>query len=200
MTVAPSPTVAAVPAERLGEAAQVAAHAMRFNPLHAAALGEGPDRRVRVMKAVFDRLLARPQRTVLAAWSDDTIVGVLAHTDRTGCQPSSAEMLMFVPALVSAGRGSLRLLRWQRAWGELDPGEAHSHLGPVAVLDDHQGQGVGSLLLREYTRHLDVTSQVGYLETDKPANVGFYEAHGFQVVAETSIIGVPNWFMVRRPA
>jgi ribosomal protein S18 acetylase RimI-like enzyme len=37
-----------------------------------------------------------------------------------------------------------------------------------------------------------------YLETDKPENVRFYERFGFEVVGEEEVLGVPNWFMLRR--
>jgi hypothetical protein len=50
-----------------------------------------------------------------------------------------------------------------------------------------------------YTAGLDSAGEVGYLETDKRANVAFYEGHGYAVTAEAEVIGVPNWFMVREP-
>jgi hypothetical protein len=51
--------------------------------------------------------------------------------------------------------------------------------------------------MAEYTRRLDDAGVVGYLETDKGANVPFYERHGFVVVGEERVIGVPNWYMRR---
>jgi hypothetical protein len=30
--------------------------------------------------------------------------------------------------------------------------------------------------------------------------VRFYEKSGFTVAAETDILGLPNWFMIRRPS
>ena len=52
--------------------------------------------------------------------------------------------------------------------------------------------------MREHCR-LDGAGEVGYLETDKPDNVRFYERFGYEVVGEQPVLGVPNWFM-RRPA
>jgi hypothetical protein len=54
-------------------------------------------------------------------------------------------------------------------------------------------------LLREYVRALDADRLVGYLETDEPGNVAFYAKHGFEVTGEATVLGRPNWFMLRRP-
>jgi hypothetical protein len=53
--------------------------------------------------------------------------------------------------------------------------------------------------MREHTRQLDAAGQLSYLETDKRENVTFYERHGYALVGEAEIIGVPNWFMLRDP-
>jgi hypothetical protein len=44
---------------------------------------------------------------------------------------------------------------------------------------------------------LDEQRLDGYLETDKRENVLLYERFGYRVIAEASVIGVPNWFMLR---
>jgi hypothetical protein len=38
---------------------------------------------------------------------------------------------------------------------------------------------------------------MGYLETDRPANVDFYKKFGFVVRHEEIIIGAPTWYMCR---
>jgi hypothetical protein len=53
--------------------------------------------------------------------------------------------------------------------------------------------------MREYTRQLDETGQLSYLETDKRENVTFYERRGYAFVAQAEVIGVSNWFMAREP-
>jgi hypothetical protein len=52
----------------------------------------------------------------------------------------------------------------------------------------------------EHCRRLDATGDASYLETDKRENVSFYERHGYAVVAAADVIGVANWFMLRRPS
>jgi predicted N-acetyltransferase YhbS len=84
-------------------------------------------------------------------------------------------------------------------WEKHDLREAHWHLGPVAVDAHLQGTGIGSAMMAEYCSRIDQTHGVGYLETDKEVNVRFYEKFGFQKIAESIVLDIPNWFM-RRPA
>ena len=66
-------------------------------------------------------------------------------------------------------------------------------------MDAHlQGKGVGSLLMRVFCVRMDAAGEDAYLETDKPENVRFYERFGFEVVGEGEVLGVTNWFMLRR--
>jgi hypothetical protein len=55
------------------------------------------------------------------------------------------------------------------------------------------------LMMASYCSLLDRAGHMGYLETDKPGNVAFYELHGFETVAEADVLAVPNWFMHRQP-
>ncbi|MGW4247775.1 GNAT family N-acetyltransferase, partial [Nocardia sp. NPDC004722] len=86
---------------------------------------------------------------------------------------------------------------WINAWGRRDPAEPHWHLGPVAVDDGLQGQGIGSRMLTDFCARVDDRRAAAYLETDKPENVKFYERFGFTVLDEAEVLGVPNWFMHR---
>jgi hypothetical protein len=47
---------------------------------------------------------------------------------------------------------------------------------------------------------MDASRAAAYLETDKQVNVPFYERFGFRVRAEATILGTPNWFMIRPAA
>jgi hypothetical protein len=53
--------------------------------------------------------------------------------------------------------------------------------------------------MNEYCSRVDATHTVGYLETDKPSNVKFYEKFGFETIASAAVLETPNWFM-KRPA
>jgi len=52
-------------------------------------------------------------------------------------------------------------------------------------------------LMERYCAALDAASAPGYLETDEPRNVTFYQRFGFQVVREAQVIGTTTFFMVR---
>jgi ribosomal protein S18 acetylase RimI-like enzyme len=183
--------------DELRAAALVAARGMRDNPLHVAAIGNDPERRVRVMNRVFSRLLPLPCRPTLGAWVGTRLVGVADSAEPGRCQPSSRDRLRLAPAMLMAGRAAPRMARWLSTWAAHDPDVPHSHFGPLAVDPDLQGRGIGSRLLTAYCRQLDDTSMLAYLETDKPENVVLYERFGFVVTAEADVIGVKNWFMTR---
>ena len=179
----------------------VLARGMRDNPLHVAAYGDDPDVRerahARLMTALFRHV--RTQQPLVAV-DDGVIVGVTGVAPTGTCQPTVAVRLRTLPAGLGMGlRTTARVGRWLGEWGKRDPGEPHVHLGPVAVDRGRQGQGIGTLMLAEHCRRLDAAGEVGYLETDKPENVRFYERAGFEVVDEAPVLGVPNWFMRRVP-
>jgi ribosomal protein S18 acetylase RimI-like enzyme len=58
--------------------------------------------------------------------------------------------------------------------------------------------GIGSKLLRVFCARMDAAGEDAYLETDKAINVRLYERFGFEVVTEGEVLGIPNWFMLRR--
>jgi ribosomal protein S18 acetylase RimI-like enzyme len=63
---------------------------------------------------------------------------------------------------------------------------------------DLRGRGIGSQILGHYCLRLDDAKLIGYLETDSEDKVRLYQRFGFKVVREQLVIGVRNWFMVRR--
>jgi GNAT superfamily N-acetyltransferase len=129
------------------------------------------------------------------------MVGVIHWVDAPGCQFSLTERLRLMPGVVG-GLGlwcTARVLSWLSAWSAEDPAAAHVHLGPIGVLPEAQGRGVGRLLMSRYCAALDERRRAGYLETDRPANVAFYRRFGFEAVREVTVIGVTNYLM-ERPA
>ena len=193
--------VADLPASQFGAAAALLARGMRDNPLHVAAYGPDPARR----EAVHLRLMTAFFRTAahnepIGLWRDGTLVACTGALTQGGCRPSPAQAVRMVPTLVRLGpRTTARISAWLTSWRRHDPDEPHVHLGPLAVDRGLQGQGIGSVLLAEHARRLDAAGALGYLETDKPENVRFYERQGYRVGAEERVLGVPCWFMRREP-
>ncbi|MGH2963060.1 MAG: GNAT family N-acetyltransferase [Solirubrobacterales bacterium] len=187
--------------EEIPEAVGVLARGMRDNPLHVAAYGDDPERRLRcharLMRGLFR---AFPAQEPICATREGTLEGVTGVAPPGTCQPTAGQRLRLLPGTVALGpRTAGRVGRWISVWSERDPSEAHVHLGPLAVDARLQGQGIGSLIMREHCRRLDAAGEVGYLETDRPENIRFYERFGFAVIGEQDVIGVPNWFMHREP-
>lgn len=185
------------------QAASVLGSGMRDNPLHVAALGINADARVRRLTGVFRAFLALEEASkgrVLGAYREGNLVGVCGMMAPGRCQLAVPEKIALLPGLVRhcglAGTG--KLLAQFGAWSRHDPAAPHWHLGPVGVLPELQGQGIGSQLLRAFCRIVEEGGQSAWLETDKEINVAFYRRHGFEVVAEDTVNGVPNWFMERK--
>jgi ribosomal protein S18 acetylase RimI-like enzyme len=194
--------VADLPAADHEAAVGVLARGMRDNPLHVSAYGPDPDRRERVHAHMMRALLRHARHNEpIAVYRDGAVVAVAGALTEGECTPRTAQQLRYLTTIARIGpRTAMRVGRWVRTWQERDPDEPHVHLGPVAVDRHLQRQGIGSVLLAEHARRLDASGALGYLETDKPENVGFYERHGYVVVGEADVIGVRNWFMERRPA
>lgn len=198
----PSITIRELHGGELRHAIGVLSRGMRDNPGHIAAFGDDPARRQRSLERMFAGLFS-VMRTLqwLCAVDGTTIVGVTGIAPPGTCRPSAWQKARMASRIATANPGSLaRVGAWQNVWRRHDPDGPHSHFGPLAVDAHVQGRGIGSALMREYTRRLDAAGQPGYLETDKPENVTFYQRHGFVVVGEAAVLGNPNWFMHRTPA
>jgi GNAT superfamily N-acetyltransferase len=179
-------------------ASALVASGMRDNPLNIAAMGPDPGRVARLQRlfTVALPLIVR-KGMMLGAFEDQRLVGVAGSLPPGHCQPSITEAAGMLPGLVAAaGLGRIaRFGRWLHEWKSRDLHEPHWHLGPVAVDTRRQGHGIGSALLEEYRALLDRTGAIGYLETDKPENIAFYEKFGFRVIGKAQVLGTTNWFM-----
>jgi len=80
----------------------------------------------------------------------------------------------------------------------LHPTDPHWFVSILGVDPPAQGRGVGCALLKALLEHADQGNAPTYLETDRERNVGFYEARGFRIEAQISLLDVPIWCM-RRP-
>ncbi len=178
-------------------AAAVLARAFVTNPLHVAAFGANQF----AVNETFFRLgvpLMNGRKFVAA--EDGRLVGLIHWIEWPGCQPSDEQKRTLAPLMLKAFgiRTAWRLRAWLTAWSKHDPRGPHVHLGPIGVVPEAQGRGIGRLLMRRYCEPLDRERTVGYLETDRPENVPFYERFGFEVTSEVEVLGVPNFFMTRR--
>jgi ribosomal protein S18 acetylase RimI-like enzyme len=186
----------------VGEALEVVTRGMRDNPTHVSAFGENPEVRERRIRRLFSGafiVLDLPRHMLAARSADGEIVGAMGIIPPGECRPSAAQQLRLLPRLLANGpRSAGRTAKWMGVWNRHDPTERHWHFGPLAVDAHLQGMGIGSKLMRVFCARMDAAGEDAYLETDKPINVCFYERFGFEVVSEEEVIGVTNWFMLRR--
>jgi ribosomal protein S18 acetylase RimI-like enzyme len=191
--------VRALRREEIPSAVALLARGFRDNPNPIAAFGDDPARRQRCLRLVFGGLFRVMQaQAPLVALEDGTMVGVTGIAPPGACQPDFVQQVRMVVSMLALGPRSItRLKRWFGAWAAVDPDEPHSHLGPLAVAAHLRGRGIGSRILRVYSRQLDKDGITGYLETETEANVRLYRRFGFEIVDERTVLGQPNWFMRR---
>jgi len=189
--------------DRLMQASAILADGMRDNPLHVAAFGADAARRRRRLARFLGYLVAyvHANGQLLGAYVDGDLVGVLGMMEPGRCRPRLVGALRFAGRILASNPPGnvLRILRWLSVWARNDPAEPHWHIGPLAVLATYRRQGIGRNLMSHCCRHVDERSATAYLETDLPINVAFYETLGFVVIKCESVLGVPNWFMIRPP-
>lgn len=185
--------------ERVDEAADVLARAFVTNPLHEATFGRHAEERNRLF---FRRLLRRLRGPKLVAFDGERVVGAIHWARSDECRMHTGEKLSLVPFMLGAFgvAASVRLAAWFGLWARHDETTAvHLHLGPVGVDPEARGLRVGGRLLERFCTEVDRTKTAGYLETDRPGNVGFYQHFGFEVMKEIEVLGLKNWLMWRPP-
>jgi ribosomal protein S18 acetylase RimI-like enzyme len=186
------------------EAAWVVARAMGTNPGLVAVFGPPEQKALRRQVALFRFVLGRLSGRVLVAREGGCIVGVMRMTRSPYCRRSSPGnylrlLPVFMPLIPSLVGAAPRVVRWLAIWSSHHPRESHWHLGPIAVLPERQGRGIGTRLLRRFCEEVDRAGDGAYLETDKPENVRLYERFSFTVTARGTLFGVVTWFMWRAP-
>ena len=66
--------------------------------------------------------------------------------------------------------------------GKYHPDEDHWYLAFIALDPSKQGQGLGSLILKEALKVVDEQGKIAYLESSNPKNMTLYERHGFETM------------------
>jgi GNAT superfamily N-acetyltransferase len=184
--------------ERIEDCVTVLADAFASNPLHLLAFGPARGDRNRIFFRIGLRRMFLGQS--LMALHRGEVCGY-AHFNRwPDCLPAPEEVPAAAASLGSLGDSLPHVIRWFSRWSRLDPDEPHMHLGPIAVSPSLQGRGVGRALMERYLESLEQERIAGYLETDRPENVAFYEKFGFAVRHSEKLVGVQTWYMWRPAA
>jgi GNAT superfamily N-acetyltransferase len=190
------PTIQKYSAERLDATVSMLAEAFVANPLHISAFGP---QRIDQNRSFF-RIGLRHMFTgqAFVALVDDQVCGYIHFNASPHCLPAPEEIpLAATTVLKPLGQAIPQVIKWFARWCRLDPEEPHVHLGPIGVIPEAQGQGIGTALMNRYIEHLNQERSAGYLETDKPENVEFYKKFGFAVQRQEQLIGTMIWYMWR---
>lgn len=84
--------------------------------------------------------------------------------------------------------------------GKYQPDKPHWYLAFIGVDVSHQGQGIGSKLLKPMIDKFDREECLAYLESTTAANIPLYERFGFKLVGRIEVDDCPPLFpMVRCP-
>jgi ribosomal protein S18 acetylase RimI-like enzyme len=186
--------------DELPAAGALLGRAYRDNPFMFAFLGDDPDHRLRGMECIHGTRVSALNPPAIVARRDGELVGVCGFDAPGGSEMPPEDLQRMLVTL--SGLGSDVLTKMQTVLAEFSkraPAERHWHLGPVGVHIDAQGQGIGSLMMNEFCARMDTEGDLAFLETDLPDNVRLYERYGFVTVEELPVLGVPGWFMLRRP-
>lgn len=87
----------------------------------------------------------------------------------------------------SATRRMLRFMQFITDCRMRTMGGPHWYLACLGVQPDHQGQGLGAVLVQHGLQRIQSSGVPGYLETAKESNLPFYQKHGFQVVGRKQV-------------
>lgn len=77
------------------------------------------------------------------------------------------------------------------AMDEHEPEDAHWHLAFIGVDSSRQGEGLGGHVMREGVGMCDAQGIPGYLESSNPANISFYQRHGYEIAGEIQVGSSP---------
>jgi GNAT superfamily N-acetyltransferase len=167
---------------------------MRTNPSFVWALG---DDELHTAATLYDFMRAgQPDASAIGAYANSLLIGVARMTREGNCIGSRAATFGEPPAFEGAEPPpEERLTHWMRALHEHEPTWPHWHLGPVAVEPGFQSRGIGRKTIVALVEQVKAEGLAACLETDKPANVRFYESVGFELVDEVDTFGNVTWFM-----
>jgi len=185
------------------EAATLLAAAFAEDPDVVAIFGGNIPSRRQILRVHYASLIDAflPFGRSVCATTDGKVVGVMLYI-APGEEPLSAAELLKHLFTMLLRSGPLCLWRGYRSSMDDErhrPKAPHYYLSTLAVDIEHQGEGVGSLLLSHITAIADSEDTLICLTSTNPKAVPLYERFGFNTVLLTSPLGVPNHHMERPP-
>lgn len=130
---------------------------------------------------------------------DSAKAAALVHAPGLFPLPMSVQLALMWRGIVTVKSPGVmkRWLNWQLAIEKQHAKPPHYYIEFIGVDPAHQGQGLGSRILRDITLRADREHVGCYLETGNPKNLPLYQRYGFETQAEQDINAVHTWFMWR---
>lgn len=91
-----------------------------------------------------------------------------------------------------------RMLTLNLLVDQIHPRERHWYLGMIATRTAAQGAGAGTRMMVHTLARVDAHGLPAYLESTNPANIPFYERHGFESIGEVRLPNGPGLTQMRR--
>lgn len=166
-----------------------------------------PRRRARALRAFFEATVrdAVPFGSVLAVPDGPTVAATAVWLPPGAFPWTPRRKLRATPTfgrvLIADPRAFPAFVRYGNVVEKAHHGDPHWYLVVLSVRPEHQRHGLGSRLVEPVLERADRDGVVCRLETSDPANVGFYERFGFEVVgpALSVLAGGPDLIAMRRP-
>jgi ribosomal protein S18 acetylase RimI-like enzyme len=159
------------------------------------------DRRPEILRAFFDVAMHLYLRNDEVELYGDA-VGAALWAPPGKWRVGPMEMLRSMPKLLPVMRS--RAIRGMQVMTHVEkhhPHEPHRYLAVLGTEPEHQGEGIGSALLRSVLERCDREKVPAYLESSSEGSKRLYERHGFRVTRELPLPpdGPPVWLMWRDP-
>ncbi len=186
------------------ELSAVLARAFEDDPIFAWLLPE-PSTRLRRLTALYRAFVPRIAAIGFAeTTTTEKLQGGAIWMGPEKWEPPTTAMLGAVPGMLKAAGVSavMKLMAGMSAIAKAHPkDQPHWYLSGLATDPAHQRSGVGTALVSPKLEVCDREGLPAYLETQKEANVPYYERFGFRVRSEMDLPkGGPHlWLMWRDP-
>lgn len=186
-------------------ALDVLVDALADGPDWMALLPDGEERRA-ALRSLLGIVLADVGQRATVADVDGRVIGVAAWQPPGRYPMTWWRQLRAAPRLLPViARLRSRFREVQRLGEAVDaafPRDRVQYLQVLGVAPAAQRRGVGSALLADGLAAADAAGADTYLETGSEANVAYYEAHGFELIAPGGPLheGGPTMWRMRRPA
>lgn len=117
---------------------------------------------------------------------------------RPGAHPDDAGIAALLQKSLAAEQLEKVFVLLERM-GSYHPEEPHYYLPMIGTEPFMQGKSYGSALLRKALASFDEKGTPAYLESSNPRNIPLYQRHGFEIIGEIRMEGVPLVTPMFRP-